>query len=60
MNVGRRSGPPSWFVILVGIAVVFGFYYLWTGLRNFMASGVSGADAPRQAIEARTATAVRI
>ena len=60
MNDGRRSGPPSWFVILVGIAVVFGVYYVWLGLRNFMASGVSVAESTLQAIEESTATASRI
>ncbi len=60
MGVGRRSGPPSWFVILIGIAIVFGVYYLWLGLRSFMASGVGVTESTQQAIERNTATAVRI
>jgi len=57
---GRRAGPPSWFVILLGIAIVFGLYYLWIGLRSFMSSGLTVVESTRQAIERTTATAVRI
>ncbi len=60
MRMDQRSGPPSWFVILVGIAIVFGLYYLWLGLRNFMASGLTVHEATQQAIEQSTATAFRI
>ena len=60
MRYGGRSGPPSWFVILLGIAVVFGLYYLWFGLRNFMSTGVTVVESTQQAIERHTATAVRI
>lgn len=60
MGIGQRSGPPSWFVILVGIAIVFGVYYLWLGLRSFMASGASVSESTQQAIDQSTATAVRI
>ena len=60
MAYGRRGGPPSWFVILLGIAIVFGLYYLWIGLRGFMSSGLTVVESTRQAIERTTATAVRI
>lgn len=60
MSYPQRAGPPSWFVILLGIAIVFGVYYLWTGLRNFMATGVTVVESTRQAIEEHTATAERI
>lgn len=60
MGYGRRAGPPSWFVILLGIAIVFGLYYLWIGLRSFMSSGLTVVESTRQAIERTTATAVRI
>lgn len=60
MRYGGRSGPPSWFVILLGIAIVFGLYYLWFGLRNFMTTGVTVVESTQQAIERHTATAVRI
>lgn len=60
MRDGQRSGPPSWFVILLGIAIVFGLYYLWAGLRNFMSTGVSVVESTQQVIERNTATAVRI
>lgn len=60
MRYGGRSGPPSWFVILLGIAIVFGLYYLWAGLRNFMSTGVFVVESTQQAIERHTATAVRI
>ena len=60
MRYGQRSGPPSWFIILLGIAIVFGVYYLWLGLRSFMSTGVSAAESTLQAIDQNTATAVRI
>ena len=60
MRNGQRSGPPTWFVILLGIAIVFGLYYLWLGVRNFMSSGASVVESTRQAIVQNTATAVRI
>ncbi len=60
MRYGRQSGPPSWFVILIGIAIVFGAYYLWFGLRNFMSTGVTVVESTQKAIERHTATAVRI
>lgn len=60
MGRNQRSGPPSWFVILLGIAIVFGVYYLWLGLRSFMASGVTVSESTQQASEESTATAARI
>lgn len=60
MGYDGRSGPPSWFVILLGIAIVFGLYYLWFGLRNFMTTGVSVVESTQQAIVRHTATAARI
>ena len=60
MRYGGRSGPPSWFVILLGIAIVFGLYYLWFGLRNFMSTGVGVVESTQQASDRITATAIRI
>ena len=60
MRYSQRSGPPSWFIILLSIAIVFGVYYLWLGLRSFMATGVTVAESTRQAITQNTATAVRV
>ncbi len=60
MRDRRHSGPPTWFILLLGVAIVFGLYYMWLGLRNFMASGVSVAGSTHQAIVRNTATAVRI
>ena len=58
--MGNRKSPPTWFIFLVGIAVVFGFYYLWLGLRNFMASGMTVVESTRQAIEYASVTAERV
>ena len=60
MRYGEGAGPPTWFVILLGIAIVFGVYYLWAGLRNFMATGLTVIESTQQANERHTATAVRI
>jgi hypothetical protein len=60
MGYRRQQGAPNWFVMLVGIALVFGVYYLWTGFQNYMeAGGRSTADATRQAIVDMTATQER-
>ena len=60
MGHNQRAGPPSWFVILLGIAIVFGVYYLWLGIQNFMSTGVTVVESTRQAIVEHTATAARI
>ncbi len=57
---GQRTEPPSWFVILVGMAIVLGMYYLWDGWRNFRATGVSVSASTQQASDQSTATAIRI
>ena len=59
MGSRERSGPPSWFILLIGIAIVFGLYYLWLGLRSFMASGLTVPEATEQASAQSTATAFR-
>jgi hypothetical protein len=62
----RRSnysggGIPAWLVFLVGVALVFALYYLWVGLRDFVATGGLGIqEATEQAIDISTATAERI
>lgn len=71
MSFGRRprsrsayidsGGPPSWLIFLVAVALVFAVYYLWTGLRDFMATGGLGiAEATSQAQVVSTSTAERI
>ncbi len=56
----RQSGPPSWFVILLGIAIVFGLYYLWLGIQNFLVTGVTVVESTQQAVVGSTSTALRI
>jgi len=57
----RRGGPPSWMIFLLGVAVVFGLFYLWSGFQNFMASGgLPIFEATEQAEVVSTATAVQI
>jgi hypothetical protein len=56
-----RGGPPAWLVFLVGVALVFGLYYVWLGLRNFLQTGGLGVmEATERAIVIHTATAERI
>jgi hypothetical protein len=44
----------------MGVALVFGVYYLWIGLRDFISSGGLGiVEATEQAIEETTATAIQ-
>lgn len=62
MGYGSRqgNGPPSWFVFLLGVALIFGGYYLWINFQDYVRSGglsVSQATAVSQ--QQAEATAVR-
>ena len=55
------GGPPAWLVFIVGVALVFGFYYLWQGVQNFFRTGGRGViEATEQAVVVSTATAERV
>jgi hypothetical protein len=57
----RGSSPPPWLIFLVGIALVFGIYYVWVGLRNFFqTSGLGVIEATERAVIISTATAERV
>jgi hypothetical protein len=57
----ERSGPPAWLVFLVGVALVFGSYYLWLGLQSYLRTGGLGVvEATEQAVIVASATAERI
>lgn len=56
----RRSGPPAWFVFLIGVALVMAGYYLWQGLRDYLyTQGLGIQEATQQAILIASATAAR-
>ncbi|MBL8153148.1 MAG: hypothetical protein JNM70_03105 [Anaerolineae bacterium] len=65
MSLGRRpvpqrgrGGPPAWIVFLAGVAVIFGVYYVWLGVQNFLRTGGRGVvEATQQAEIGATATA---
>jgi hypothetical protein len=60
MYSNRGNGPPTWFVFLLAVVIIFGGYYLWLNLQQFMRSGgLSVAAATQQAQEQVTATAIR-
>jgi hypothetical protein len=57
----RRSGPPPWLVFLLGVAAVFGVYYLAAGFQDFVESGGLGIrEATQQAALIATATRERL
>ncbi len=57
----ERGGPPTWFVFVVGVALVFGLYYLWLGLQSYLRTGGLGVvEATEQAVIVASATAERI
>ncbi|GAB4575080.1 MAG: hypothetical protein Kow0077_24830 [Anaerolineae bacterium] len=41
-----QSGPPAWLVVLAGALLVFGGYFLWSGVRNFMQSSLQAFMLP--------------
>ncbi|MCU0512566.1 MAG: SH3 domain-containing protein [Anaerolineae bacterium] len=49
------AGPPAWFVFLIGVALVFGVYYLWSGVRDFLEEGAR-LSPTQQALRDQTAT----
>lgn len=56
----RNDGPPAWLVFLLGVAFVFGGYYLWIGFRSYVDSGGLSADqAALLSAQDVTATIVR-
>ncbi len=55
------SGAPAWLVLVVAVAIVFGAYYLWVGVQNYLRTGGLGVvEATRQAELVVTATAARV
>ena len=68
MTLGRRptgrrgrDGLPAWLIFLVGIALVFGVYYVWLGIQSFLRSGGRGIiESTRSAAIVSTATAASI
>lgn len=55
------GGPPAWLVLVVAVAIVFGLYYVWLGVQNYLRTGGLGvAEATQQAQLIVTATAARI
>lgn len=59
---GRRGGgPPTWFIFLIAVAIVFGGYYLLRGAQQFVMTGGLGVDeSTAQAQSQGSATAVWI
>ena len=68
MTLGRRptnrrgrDGLPAWLIFLVGIALVFGIYYVWLGVQSFLRSGGRGIlESTQSAALVSTATAAFI
>ncbi|MCB9450529.1 MAG: SH3 domain-containing protein [Anaerolineaceae bacterium] len=67
MSLGRHpryssrrggGGPPTLVIFLVGAALVFGLYYIWLGVQNFVRTGGMGVEeVTQQAQLLGTATA---
>jgi hypothetical protein len=62
MGYHRRQsdGPPTWFVFLLGIAFIFGGFYLWTSFKDYLRTGGLSVDQATQVShEEASATAVQ-
>lgn len=56
----QQTGPPAWLVFVLAVALVFGLYYLWIGLRNFLETGGLGIqEATSRAEIIASATGMR-
>jgi len=52
------DGPPALVVFLVGVALVFGLYYVWLGVQNFLRTGGRGVvETTERAVIVATITA---
>ena len=52
------GGLPPWLVFIIAVALVFGGYYLWIGIRDFLESGGLGVmEATERAAVIQSATA---
>lgn len=61
MSRSSRGGPPAWLVFLVAVALVFGGYYVWLGISNYLRTGGLGIiEATERANVIETATAERV
>jgi hypothetical protein len=49
------GGPPAWIVFLAGVALIFGLYYVWIGVRDFLANGINPAASVQQTDQDLTA-----
>ncbi len=53
-----ESGPPAWLVILAAAMLVFGGYFIWSGLRNYLSGAfqafTTATDIPLTAAEPGT------
>lgn len=55
------TSVPAWLVFLMAMALVFGGYYLWQGIADFIASGGLGiAEATQRVTVLDTATAEQV
>lgn len=52
----RNNNPPPWLIFVLGLALVFGTYYLWLGVRNYLETGGFGVDSATARAQALTAT----
>ncbi|MFC1959847.1 hypothetical protein ACFLYO_03970 [Chloroflexota bacterium] len=43
-----QSGPPAWLVILAAAMLVFGGYFIWSGVRNYMAGAFETFTVPTE------------
>lgn len=58
---GGGGGLPAWLVFLIAVAVVFGGYYVWTGVRDFIRAGGMGVvEATQRAGLIASATLNRV
>ena len=55
------GGMPAWLVFVLGVAIVFGLYYLWLGVRDYTGSiGLSGIATRDAATQTAIAESVSI
>ncbi len=63
--IKRRPSPsynrtPNWFIFLVAVALVFGVYYIWLGVRDFLGNTTINVQLATRTVMAETTSTARV
>lgn len=56
----RRNRTPNWFIFLVAVALVFGIYYIWLGVRDFAGGAILNVQQATRTVEAVSTSTAQV